>query len=77
MGMFDTVEFECPRCGTAISVQSKAGECALMSIDPMVTPLSIAGDLIGETVHCASNDCDFVGEITQALSQGTVALGLL
>ena len=51
--MFDTVWFDCPKCGQrTVDAQSKAGECVLADIDGSAVPLAIAADIEGQTVYC-------------------------
>jgi uncharacterized protein YbaR (Trm112 family) len=55
MGMFDTVNFYCPRCGRTLDLQSKAGDCTLVEYDQDSVPLKIAADLCNTSVWC--DDC--------------------
>lgn len=55
MGMYDSVRFECTKCGGDVEAQSKAGECALTEFSPYQVPMVIAADMIGDTVSC--RDC--------------------
>ncbi len=52
MGLFDSVYFLCPECKTELEVQSKVGECALISYHPSSVPAAIADDIRGEIVWC-------------------------
>jgi ssDNA-binding Zn-finger/Zn-ribbon topoisomerase 1 len=52
MGMFDTVDFECPNCHQQLQVQSKAGPCNLGTYYEKAVPLSIASDLNGDKEEC-------------------------
>ena len=52
MGRFDSILIECPKCGTQIKFQSKAGLCELKEYDIQTVPDSIAGDIIGDEQDC-------------------------
>ena len=52
MGLFDTVHFKCPKCGTNLSIQSKAGTRGLKDYGNLSVPAEIAIDLNGETLVC-------------------------
>lgn len=52
MGCFDTVNFKCPKCGSAISIQSKAGACALKTFKANAVPCTVAEDLDGYETTC-------------------------
>lgn len=53
MGMFDTVRFECPNCGTVIEEQSKAGDLNCDEFPATAVPAAIAASLDGEVVSCS------------------------
>lgn len=66
MGMFDEFHHPCPRCGTTVEWQSKAGECRLATFTQTNCPADVAGDLHGQSAVCRS--CGRVLSIsTQAL----------
>ena len=44
MGMYDTIIFNCPNCGTEIEVQSKSGECILGVYESTDVPIPVAQD---------------------------------
>ncbi len=52
MGLFDSVYFRCPGCDTELGVQSKAGDCVLVSYHQGSVPATIADDIRGETIWC-------------------------
>ncbi len=52
MGLYDTVNFRCPKCDGLISEQSKAGECGLYDFDSDSVPKGIANAILGKTVYC-------------------------
>lgn len=54
MGMFDSVNFACPKCRSIVEVQSKAGGCNLRTYSSQNVPAVIAADLSGDTVQCPS-----------------------
>lgn len=56
MGMFDTVNFTCPKCDSIIGVQSKAGDCTLADIPSEAVPIDVAASIVGESVYC--DHCD-------------------
>lgn len=53
MGMYDEVTARCPRCGTIVEFQSKAGPCVLKtySAESGVTP-EIAIDVMRDKEEC-------------------------
>ncbi len=53
MGLYDSVNFSCPRCDDLIEVQSKAGKCVLASFPSDEVPLAIAADIAGEKHWCS------------------------
>lgn len=57
MGCFDSIWFECPRCGTAIEAQNKGGRCSLNNYTPYDAPTEVAAYVIGDTLLCPSEDC--------------------
>ena len=59
MGCYDSVTFRCPKCGTVITEQSKAGDCDLLVFPSAEVPLRIAVDLLGESLHCGGCDSHF------------------
>lgn len=52
MGMYDTIWFKCPKCGSPVEVQSKAAACIMASFRSKRVPLRIAGDIQGRVVTC-------------------------
>jgi transcription elongation factor Elf1 len=75
MGLFDTVNFTCPDCGSNVEVQSKAGQCCLADISESEVPKTIAEDINGKIVAC--NECEkvfTVGKIEEPVE--TVKMGL-
>lgn len=52
MGMFDTAFVPCPRCGSLLSIQSKAGPCNFNSYMLGGIPANIAGDIDGKHLRC-------------------------
>lgn len=54
MGMFDSVYFWCPKCGTRLEEQSKAGECRLWDYSANGVPEVIAQDIEGHPVFCGT-----------------------
>ena len=57
MGMFDSVLFDCPGCGTELDIQSKAGNCLLNRYRMPDIPPAIAGDIINREVVCHNIKC--------------------
>ena len=45
MGMFDSIYFNCPKCGNRIEAQSKSGECLLNNYDYTCVPADVAEDV--------------------------------
>lgn len=52
MGLFDSVFVKCPKCGSDVEFQSKAGNCTLKSFNAAQVPAAIASDLAGDTSEC-------------------------
>lgn len=52
MGMFDSVYVTCPRCGSSVEFQSKAGECYLRTYSNQEVPTEIAADLNDTSERC-------------------------
>lgn len=52
MGMYDRVWLVCPKCGSQIEWQSKAGECHLADYSLFDAPPAILGDIAGEHGVC-------------------------
>lgn len=57
MGMFDSVNVKCPKCGEVVEFQSKAGNCYLDNYFINKVPISIAIALHGSKETCI---CDYV-----------------
>lgn len=57
MGMFDSIYFECPECGSEIEEQSKAGDCYLHRYTGDDVPLAIAADIQDNIVWCQNLEC--------------------
>ncbi len=53
MGMYDEINFSCPKCDARVEFQSKAGECCLSSFHEGSVPVHIAEDIVGDTVACS------------------------
>lgn len=45
MGMFDTVQVNCPRCGKEADFQSKSGDCTLRNYLLAEAPLNVLADV--------------------------------
>ena len=60
MGMYDTLVTNCPKCGSRISFQSKAGDCSLAEYSIFNVPAQIALDCKEDIEQCP-NCLDFVG----------------
>jgi len=52
MGVYDSVEFNCPHCGTTLTEQSKAGRCELRTYKLDDVPYVIAVDLSDAVIRC-------------------------
>jgi DNA-directed RNA polymerase subunit RPC12/RpoP len=52
MGTYDTVHAFCPKCGTKIAKQSKAGPCDLHDYDLYWAPRSVIVDVADEEWWC-------------------------
>lgn len=64
MGMFDSVNAECPSCKYPVEFQSKAGECLLIDYGQHSVPLGIAEDLDGEYARCLNCGAEVIIEIS-------------
>ena len=60
MGIYDTVEFKCPKCNTSIYEQSKAGKCELRGYNQSRVPVAIADAFLGASVYCHGCGSNFV-----------------
>lgn len=72
MGMFDTVQVDCPNCGHELDFQSKAGPCILATYTPNNVPIEIALDLHEEYKWCPK--CDEVITLRLPCYSATVAM---
>jgi transcription elongation factor Elf1 len=54
MGMFDSIIFDCPKCGKQIEAQSKGGVCLLECYGLYDVPVGVASD--------ANKDAPFICE---------------
>jgi transcription elongation factor Elf1 len=75
MGLYDTVIFDCPNCGSQVEVQTKVGLCELIKIPCLEVPKSAAQDINGKIVAC--NECEkvfTVGKIEEPVE--TIKMGL-
>lgn len=52
MGMFDSVNVNCPKCQKIVEFQSKAGNCFLSQFSSHSVPPEIARSLDGTTEIC-------------------------
>lgn len=52
MGMFDSVNVPCPKCGALVEFQSKAGECTLEQYRLDTAPARIIGDISQDRERC-------------------------
>ena len=75
MGMFDRIWFECPKCGSRMEAQSKAGECLLIDYPAIAVPEEIAKDIAGNWVHCIQ--CDKSYEIGGKQPEKLVSVELI
>jgi len=57
--MFDSVVMLCPSCEAYLSLQSKAGECALKEYPIHNVPVEIAVSIEGDTVVCPTCNTKF------------------
>jgi endogenous inhibitor of DNA gyrase (YacG/DUF329 family) len=55
MGMYDSVMVNCPKCGTLVELQSKAGKCKMEKYSVYEVPPEIAIDIDGHSESC--NNC--------------------
>jgi len=54
MGSFDTIWYDCPRCGKCIEHQSRVGDCTLTDYSADSVPLKIADAIKGELIYCTN-----------------------
>lgn len=69
MGMFDTVNILCPKCGHILDVQSKAAECTFAEYNVATAPPAIAGD-----IHNRIIQCDKCNETYRIVTQTIISL---
>ena len=65
MGCFDTVNFDCPECGSEISLQSKGGKCELREYKVGIGRISAStlAYLHGDKVTCDKCQSSFVVKV--------------
>lgn len=56
MGLYDTLNIDCPRCGNPVEFQSKAGPCEMRSYHLHYVPVVVAHDLNGKVEQCRGCD---------------------
>lgn len=54
MGMFDTVNVRCRKCGETIEFQSKSGKCNLNVYEETSVPVSVAVGIEGDVEWCSN-----------------------
>lgn len=74
MGCFDSVNFFCPKCQKIIEVQSKAGNCSMLTFSSIEVPLDIAHDIIDTLVYC--DNCKNSFQIHSPFNIKTIPLSL-
>jgi hypothetical protein len=75
MGMFDSVMFRCPECGTRIEEQSKMGGCLLHTFESHEVPSDIAESIKGNRLYCEPcNEYFYIKEVK--VPQATVCMRL-
>lgn len=52
MGMFDSVHVRCPKCGTFLEFQSKAGPCVLKDYALDSAPVEVLADIEHDSQWC-------------------------
>jgi len=57
MGMFDTVNVPCPKCGEISQFQSKGGDCVLAEYELHTAP----ADVLSDVNRHAPNTCEKCG----------------
>lgn len=58
MGCYDTVVGKCPKCGSPVKIQSKAGRCDLIDYNQDSVPMAIARNIEGDLVCCKTCSTD-------------------
>ena len=71
MGMFDSVIAFCPKCGTELEFQSKAGPCLLRNYNINSIPPNIAEDINGDILTCK---CGYIAKISLATTISRVSM---
>lgn len=56
MGMFDSVFAQCPKCGSPLEFQSKAGPCELKRYSVHSVPPEVAQSVDGDCKQCACGE---------------------
>lgn len=52
MGMYDSLNVDCPKCGKELEFQSKSGACALYNYEKDNLPPDVAIGMNGDVVRC-------------------------
>lgn len=64
MGMYDSVNIQCPNCKGTVQFQSKAGDCTLGNYTLEDAPREIQVDLDGRSEYCSCGwKCTVKGEM--------------
>jgi len=74
MGVYNTVNFTCPRCDKRIEIQSSADE-GFTDFPSDKVPVNTAEDILGSTVWCVP--CNRSYRIVKVDNPQTVQLGLV
>ena len=58
MGMYDTINIPCPKCGATVDIQSKGGDCLLRNFTTDTAPVDV---ILGLKNHGYLDQCDKCG----------------
>lgn len=67
MGTFDTVNVQCPECGTKVGIQSKSGVCAFFDygLEDSDIPNEILRDIVANIHRCYKCNITFKIELVE------------
>lgn len=62
--MYDSVMVPCPKCGTRVEAQSKAGDCSLATYELDNAPPKVLADVATDgPYYCENRECGCVFEV--------------
>lgn len=69
MGMFDSVNVPCPKCGTKAEFQSKSGSCVMRVYELDEAPLDVLMDINRHSPYtCRECGCSYAVKVSHSAS---------